>query len=68
MTYQRASASSRLTLACVAKHKLAPAPPECWIVADPIARLDHRLKTKAVAGAVDRLRVLLARSGRHGER
>jgi hypothetical protein len=31
------------------------------VVADPIARLDHRLKTKALAGAVDRLRVLLVR-------
>jgi hypothetical protein len=34
----RAPATVALAIAIVAKHKLAPAPPECWIVAVALVR------------------------------
>ncbi len=50
MATGRVHHAAELTTAFVVKHKLAPVPWGCWIVANAIARRNGRRKTKRIVG------------------
>jgi len=59
-------APAELAIACVAKRKLALAPAECRIVADPLVSCSYLQMAKAIARSIGRWRVLDAYSGNGG--